>query len=356
MAEVKQWEEIKEDFEAGSLILGNGASMAVSDKFGYASLFDEAKKLDHLTKPVQKVFKSFDVEDFELVLRRLWQAKLVNKALKIEHGKVEESYQRVRTALIATVRDTHVPYQEAENHLEHVYQFMKPFKKVVSLNYDLIVYWAAMFGNNQIESELGKRNWFKDCFNGQRVFANWKEADDTLFVYPHGNLVLHHHEFSNVKKITVGKSEDLLESILNKWEKRDLAPAFVCEGTQESKEQSISSCDYLEKVFYEVLPSLDENIVIYGWAMAEQDEHLLEQISKSEPQKVAVSVYQNDEVFMGRVKKQLKGIGVEKVIFFDSQSAGAWNQPSTESIKAKEDEAKEIEEIIIKFSKKKATS
>lgn len=59
---------------------------------------------------------------------------------------------------------------------------------------------------------------------------------------------------------------------------------------------------------------------------------------------------------MGRVKKQLKGIGVEKVIFFDSQSSGAWNQPSTESIKAKEDEVKEIKELIRKLSKKKATS
>ena len=74
--------------------------------------------------------------------------------------------------------------------------------------------------------------------------------------------------------------------------------------------------------------------------MAEQDEHLLEQISKSQPEKIAVSVYQNDEVFMGKVEKQLKGIGVKKVIFFDSQSAGAWNQPSTEYIKIQEDEAK----------------
>ena len=357
MTKVKQWEDIKGDFEAGSLILGNGASMAVSDNFGYDSLFDEAAKLGHLSKPVQKVFESFDVEDFELVLRRLWQAKLVNKALKIEHGKVEESYQQVRTALIATVRDTHVTYQEAEHHLEHIYQFMKPFKKVVSLNYDLIVYWAAMLGNR----ELGP--WFKDCFTPNYFYDEWWERAEpygraesaTLFFYPHGNLVLHHHEFSSIKKITVGKADDLLESILGKWEKRDLAPAFVCEGTKESKAQSISSCDYLEKVFYEVLPSLEENIVIYGWAMAEQDEHILEQIGKSRPEKVAVSVYQKDIVFMGRVKKQLNRIGIKEVVFFDSESAGAWKEPSTEYIKAKEDEAKEIEELIRKFSKKKAT-
>lgn len=352
MAKVKQWEEIKDDFKAGSLLLGNGASMAVSTTFGYKSLYEEASKLGHLTKPVQTVFESFDVEDFELVLRRLWQAKLVNKALEIEHGKVEESYQQVRTALIATVRDIHVSYQDAEEHLEHIYLFMKPFKKVVSLNYDLIVYWAAMYGNNV----LGR--WFKDCFTPSRFSGeDWQKYSDaygaagaTLFFYPHGNLVLHHHEFSSVKKITVRTDEDLLRSILEKWEEKDLAPAFVCEGTQESKEQSISSCDYLEKVFYEVLPNLEQDLVIYGWAMAEQDAHLIEQISKSAPKKVAVSVYQEDEVFMGQVEKKLKDIGVKEFIFFDSQSAGAWNTPSTEYSKIKE--AKAIKDVVKKFTKK----
>lgn len=257
----------------------------------------------------------------------------MNEALGIEVDVVDESYQKVRKALIATVRDVHVSYQEAEEHLEHIYLFMKSFKKVVSLNYDLIVYWAAMLGNRSDHSL------FKDCFNGERKFGSWRDKAGTLFFYPHGNLVLRRSDFSGAKKITAGDSSQLLDSILDKWVRKDLAPAFVCEGTKESKEQSISSCDYLEKVFYEVLPNLESNLVIYGWAMAEQDAHLIEQISKSQPEKVAVSVYNNDEVLMGQVEKQLKDIGVKKVIFFDSQSAGAWNQPSSEYIKAKEDEA-----------------
>jgi hypothetical protein len=332
MAKVKLWEEIKDDFQSGSLILGNGASIAVSTRFGYSSLFEEASKLEHLSKPVQKVFESFDVEDFELVLRRLWQAKLVNKALNIEHGKVEKSYQQVRSALIATVRDVHCTYQEAEKHLEHIHLFMKSFKKVVSLNYDLIVYWAAMLGNRT------NYYWFKDCFNKERKFGNWQDETGTVFVYPHGNLVLRRNNFSGAKKITASNSAQLLDSILEKWVNQDMAPVFVCEGTRESKEQSISSCDYLEKVFYEVLPNLDLNLVIYGWAMAKQDAHLIEQIKKSTPKKVAVSVYNSDVVFMGKVEKKLISIGVEEIIFFDSESAGAWNQPSTEWIKTQKGE------------------
>jgi len=346
MVKVKQWENIKEDFKGGSLLLGNGASMAVSDKFNYGSLFKEAVKLQHISEPVKQIFNSFGVNDFELVLRRLWQAKLVNKALGIEVEVVDQSYQKVRKALIATVRETHVDYHVAEKHLEHIWKFMKPFKKVISLNYDLIVYWAAMQGNRS------ERSSFKDCFNKDRNFDGWRGRKGTLFFYPHGNLVLRRSEFSGAKKITVGDSSSsrLLESILDKWEEDDLAPVFICEGIKESKESSISSCAYLEKIFYEVLPNLEQNLVIYGWAMAEQDGHLLEQISKSKPQKVAVSVYKNDEVFMGRVKKQLKNIGVNKVIFFDSESAGAWNQPSTAFIEAKAKEDAEQQEGMKNFA------
>ena len=343
MVKVKQWEEIKDDFKAGSLLLGNGASMAVSDKFNYGSLFEEAVKRQHISEPVKQIFNSFGVNDFELVLRRLWQAKLVNKALDIEVEVVDKSYQKVRKALIATVRETHVDYHAAEKHLEHIWKFMKAFKKVISLNYDLIVYWAAMQGNHSVRSS------FKDCFNKDRNFDGWRGRNGTLFFYPHGNLVLRRSEFSGAKKITVGENSKLLDSILDKWKVDNLAPVFICEGTKESKESSISSCAYLEKVFYEVLPNLEQNLVIYGWAMAEQDGHLLEQISKSKPQKVAVSVYKNDEVLIGRVKKQLEDIGVNKVIFFDSESAGAWNQPSTKYIEEQEKIVKSARKI---FSKK----
>jgi hypothetical protein len=329
MPEILAWQDIQNEFAGSSLILGNGASISISDKFSYESLYQAAAELGHIDKPVQTIFDSFGVSDFELVLRRLWQAKLVNKALSIEHGKVEESYCQVRAALISTVRDVHLSYHEAETHLTRIYKFMQPFSKVLSLNYDLIVYWAAMLGNRS----LGP--WFKDCFTPAFFCEDWQERVQpyggaegaTLFFYPHGNLVLHHHEFSSVKKIVSREGVDLLDSILNKWVQHDLAPAFVCEGTQVSKLQSISGSDYLEKVYYEVFTSLGPLIVIYGWAMAEQDEHLLKQLAKNKPVKVAVSIYENDWVFMEKAANLLIDIGVGEVVFFDSASPGAWNNP-----------------------------
>lgn len=331
MADIVQWDDIKEDFHQGSLLLGNGSSIAVNDCFNYTSLFEEAVKLGHLTENVQAVFDKFCVNDFELVLRRLWQAKLVNEALDLPRGEVEDAYEAVRQALISTVRDTHVSYDDARGHLEPIYKFMQEFDFVISLNYDLIVYWAAQYGNRT----LGR--WFKDCFQPYAFRNEWEDLREsfgatgaTLYFYPHGNLVLRREGFSSERKIQTGDCDNLLEAILEKWQKDNLAPAFVCEGTEENKRDAISSCNYLERVFFEVLPSLEDTLVVYGWGFGDQDMHIIKQISKSSVKKVAVSIHGDDQILCGNIEAKLATLNLEKLIFFDSQSEGCWSNPLVE--------------------------
>jgi hypothetical protein len=45
---------------------------------------------------VQSIFDFFHTDDFELILRIVWQANNVNKALEIEDDKTESSYIHVR--------------------------------------------------------------------------------------------------------------------------------------------------------------------------------------------------------------------------------------------------------------------
>lgn len=331
MADIVQWSEIKDEYHQGSLLLGNGSSIAVNNCFNYSSLYDKAIELGFLTDNVQAVFDKFDVNDFELVLRRLWQAKLVNEALELPRGKVEEAYEEVKKALILTVRATHVIYDDALEHLEHIYKFMQAFDYVISLNYDLIVYWAAQYGNRA----LGR--WFKDCFQSSTFRNDWKNlrgpygADGaTLYFYPHGNLVLRREGFSSERKIEIGNSDNLLEAILEKWESDNLAPAFVCEGTEENKRDTISSCNYFERVFYEVLPALDDTLVVYGWGFGDQDAHIIEQISRSSVKKVAVAIYGDDQVLIGNIERKLASINLDELVFFNSQSEGCWNNPIAE--------------------------
>lgn len=324
MPDILQWRDIAPSFR-DSILLGNGASIAVDPNFAYGSLSAAAREHGHLTPPVAHIFEQFGVEDFELVLRRLWQATLVNQALGIPNGPVEAAYHEVRTALVATIRDTHVTYDDARPHLEPIYRFLQQFKTVLSLNYDLILYWATRIS----EEALGR--WFKDCFVGGAFREDWQtmrepyRADGaTLFFYPHGNLVLTRTQNGSESKVTAG-FDNLLNSILNCWEDESVVPLFVCEGTADHKKKAIESSSYLHRVFREILPCLGDSLAIYGWSLSEQDQHILEQIKRRPPLRVAVSVYGADDAFIQRVDEKLQVAGVREIYFYDANSPGCWN-------------------------------
>jgi hypothetical protein len=328
MAQIHQWNEIKERFTEG-LVLGNGASMAIHRGFGYAGLFEAAQENAFITPEVAGVFAAFGVNDFELVLRRLWQAKVVNETLGVAAGRVEEAYTQVRTALIETVRHVHISHDDAAVHLKPIYTFMQGFQTVVSLNYDLIVYWAAM----QSRDALG--SWFKDCFVKGTFTEDWetmrepygRAAGATLFFYPHGNLALARGLDDEEGKLTA-RGQDLLSRVLEVWESGEAVPLFVCEGTSEHKVKSIKSSSYLQRVNREVIPNIGHSLVIYGWGLAEQEQHILNSLRQSDCGRVAVSVYGGNEEYMRHAEKTLRDIGVTEVVFFDSASPGCWNNPA----------------------------
>jgi len=325
--DIHDWLEIQDDFTDG-LLLGNGSSIAIHRGFNYESLFIEARDQGCITPTVAEVFRQFGVNDFEEVLRKLWQTKQVLQALELPSLRVEEAYAEVRTALISTVRSSHVSYRDAEPHLPHIFSFMKRFSTVVSLNYDLIVYWAAMLGNDHLET-----TWFKDGFldgefseDWQRLRRPYRGAErTTLYFYPHGNLVLKRTRIGE-RKVSAGLP-GLLDSILRQWERGNAVPIFVCEGTTEHKKKSIQNSSYLQRVFSEVLPDLNRSLVIYGWRMSEQDQHIVDQLRRHPPRRVAVSVRGGNQEFALEAERILEAVGVEEIVFFDSASPGCWNNP-----------------------------
>jgi hypothetical protein len=325
---IHQWLEISKDFTEG-LLLGNGASMAIHREFGYEGLFQAARDHGHITPAVAAVFDAFKVNDFELVLRRLWEATVVNKTLDIPAGRVEEAYIQVRTALIATVREVHISHDDVLEHLEPIYMFMKNFKTVISLNYDLIVYWAAM----QSQEALGV--WFKDCFLNGSFADDWgrmrkplgRAMGTTLFFYPHGNLALARGIDDEETKISGRGEEDLLTRVLDVWEQGKKVPLFVCEGTSSHKEKSIKGSAYLRRVNQEVLPLIGDSLVIYGWGMAEQEQHILNSLKKSKCIRAAVSVYNGNKEYMRHAEEALVEAGLKEVVFFDSASPSCWHNP-----------------------------
>lgn len=333
MHRIEQWLDIKDDFSE-ALLLGNGASRAINDSFSYDSLKIHAERHGLMDDNVRKLFRYFNTNDFELILRLIWQANNVNSALEIEDRATHQAYLHVRECLINAVRNIHPQHADIIEHLPSTYKFTKQFNTVLSLNYDIVLYWVMMYGN-----EIEDRHRFKDCWinsefdadwNSYRESRNYFDRDVSLVFYPHGNLVLARNKIENESKLRV-RAHDLLASILNSWESASYIPIFVSEGLSNQKLSSINNSHYLSTVYREVIPSIVDNLVIYGWNFGEHDQHILKRLRRIRT--IAISVFQGDQAFCNRVHQMIRdSIGNDvEIVFFDSASPGCWNNPINEN-------------------------
>ncbi|MGR0305984.1 DUF4917 family protein [Acinetobacter beijerinckii] len=334
--QIYTWEEIKANFENSSLILGNGASIAIDNDFNYSNLYDYCIKKEYITEELVEVFSKFETNDFEFVLKLLWHSNFVNNKLGIEDTLTRTTYEKLQAALINAVRDLHPQYDE--NIPLSSYNFIKKFHTIVTLNYDLILYWIMMYGNS-----LGNTHNFKDCFNQTTFVDQWKayrtpiynQKEVSLCFFPHGNLSLVTNISNETFKISGRDGQNLINTITGTWAKGLKNPLFVSEGDSSEKLRTIQSNQYLSTVYNEVLPSLietgDGNIVIYGWSLDDNDAHILKQVFKDSQadKKLAISINNRNQErcvdFTSKINRIIEKDKRPEMIFFDAASSGCWN-------------------------------
>lgn len=336
MTTIYQWNDLK-GFCRDAVIIGNGASIAVDKCFSYSSLYQEAESCGLFSGNVGKLFNAYKTRDFELILRLLWSAHQVNNTLKIDDILIIKAYEEIKSSLIQTVQRIHVSYSKSSSHLDDIASFLSLFPYILSLNYDLLIYWAMLHWNSKIGGA-----WFKDGFiKEDRTFQEdykfllkpyGKLRGASMVFYPHGNLVLGTGFYDEIMKIVSDKNADLLETIVNQWTLSYCTPLFVSEGTESEKFRAIQRHSYLHFVYNNVLPKLrwKGSFTIYGWSMADQDQHLLEALGKNKPKQLAISVHLAGDGWEtnceNAVKKCKKTFGLRdtELLFFDSASEGAW--------------------------------
>ncbi|AFR03977.1 MULTISPECIES: DUF4917 family protein [Pectobacterium] len=336
--EIYEWEEIKCYF-SGFILLGNGASISIDERFRYKSLFDEACKENFLSDESVELFEKFKTCDFEYILRMLWHAQLVNKSLKIQENKTIRHYNEIKLALIKIVRKIHPSYKEIMPFFKNAGNFLKRFDVVFSLNYDLIVYWLMLYNNNCDRSHA-----FKDCFKDHidtcSFTDNWRkyrvpinqQRKSTLVFYPHGNLILAQKNDAEYKLKNSIDENLLLERILAKWMSDGYIPQFISEGTSQQKINAINRSHYLNTVYYDIFQTCHDNLTIYGCSFSENDNHLFSVLKskKFNIDKIAVSVYGEDNEIQQYCKHvtsvihQLSNRQDIKIYFFKSNSANCW--------------------------------
>lgn len=331
---ILEWNDIQDEFN-DTILLGNGASIAIDNRFRYKSLLTEARKKRLISKEIESLFDYFRTQDFEFILSRVWHTYHINKALKIKDKITLTAYNQIRDALIRVIHDIHPEYADIERYLSPISTFLSKFKTVLSLNYDLIIYWAMLYSN-----ERYKRIKFKDCFQKSRFNYDWEEyrkpisgaKKTTLVFYPHGNLILANLIDGSEKKLKKGRIKNLLDQIIEFWNSKSYTPLFVSEGDSEQKLIAIRRSSYLDIVYNSILPSVENSIVIYGCSLDGNDDHIIESIFSSSIEKVAVSVYTGSDDYKDyceRVSKKLRMYSerARKKItycFYDSESKNCW--------------------------------
>ncbi len=326
------WLGIEKQF-GNYLLLGNGASIAIDTRLSYRSLYEEVCNSGKLNNELLDMFEYFETSNFEFIMKLLLEASKVNNVLHIKDNKTREYYHLLRDALISTVRDIHPTYASIQHLLTPIATFLAHFKTVLSLNYDLLVYWSMLVGNRNLECQ-----WFKDCFIGGKFEKNFNylytphlpAKGSTIVFYPHGNLFLATDIYNDEVKLSRSPEDYLLETVLSKWQEKDYIPLFVSEGTTTQKFHAITRSNYLNTVYDSVLAKISGSLVIYGWSASEQDEHIFDAIDHNGINNIAISVHTDNpkwESYCDKIENRIASthhLRESKLYFFDSKCKGCW--------------------------------
>lgn len=337
------------DFNEAVLIVGNGASISLSNNFNYNNLFLKAEELGYLSPEIAKIFSQIGTSNFEAILNQLDITQKINNTLSLPdilisqlpiiNSAISTSSNQIKTALIETIRSVHPNYtelsivQNESNDILKLNKFLNQFDYIINLNYDLLIYYIILVNKTEFIDSFRNTSTGRQNLSFDEDVINTPYGNKTKLYYPHGNIVLCVDSNGEEQKIRCSEGNTLLQEILNTWEgSNQLYPLFICEGTSNEKVKGIYRNYYLTYVYKKILPNLPSNIVCYGWSLSENDEHILKKIlSVPKRQKLYISIHKgtkNDtelEAECATIKKRIIKMNKKTEIhFFDTNDEGCW--------------------------------
>ena len=315
-AHLEDWSDIQDEFVDSGLLIGNGASCTVWDRFKYPSLYEKAQSnnIEHqLSSEDITIFEAMDTIDFERVLAALWTTETVCKALQQDFQLVRERYGSIQRALIEAIHDVHIPWPSvSEEVLTKIHTALLPYQSIYSTNYDLLIYWSIM-------SENTPR--FKDYFWSNPGYFDIKDTkifgEGKRILYLHGALHLVTLPFGiGTRKLTADR-----RSLLDQFGQSlnfGATPLIVTEGKANDKLASIRNSDYLSFA-YEQFANHESDLVIFGHSLGVSDYHLIQAIQQWGNRNIAISLRQGrSRKVIARKAKLQELLPRAQILFFDA--------------------------------------
>ena len=263
------------------MLLGNGFSIGAHEQFQYGTLYEQAKQAS-LPDHVIELFERYGTTDFEQVLRQLDEGQWLARHYRLAETDIERDmatdYELLKSALVDAIANTHpaIPNEIDETSLASAADFLTSFDNVFTTNYDLLLYWASV---------LRDPFPFKDGFGREEdtpddYVAFLQATTSGKFIYfLHGALHLTTIDGEVRKLVWNTTGLPLMEQVRDSLDERRY-PLVVSEGTARDKRIRIESSSYLSWVFRR-FENIQGHLFTYGWALSDQDEHLLEAIARN---------------------------------------------------------------------------
>lgn len=313
---LSHWDDLADEFEWTGLLVGNGASIAVSRDFKYSSLHNVARS-DDLAQPLTATdvafFDAMRTTDFEEVLSALSIAGNVATILEESTEQIDERYESIRQALVQAVRAVHVGWRYVpDSTLETIGRHLRTYEYVYSTNYDLLLYWSIM--NREARG-------FRDYFFGESFDVTDTEIWDgryTKVLYLHGGLHLYRSRSGGtLKRAAGGSGVNLLDLFGMPY--RGAVPLFVTEGNAEQKLRAIGRSDYLSFA-YSRFQEHEGPLVAFGHSLGASDAHIVSAMANWEEPIIAIGLMPTSSARLierkASLRRQLRG----RLMFFDART------------------------------------
>lgn len=279
---LEDWTDLRNREDWSGLIIGNGFSQNLWQRFGYASLFETASHGDgaQLSAADINLFDRLETRNFEVVLSALATSKTVSAALEQPLAPFSEREDSIRESLIRAVHSVHVPWLSVPDpHLDHIAAELSRYASIYCTNYDLMLYWSFMRDPSA----------FRDYFWSEQFDITNTEVWDkkTKVHFLHGGLHLYRRPNGQTLKRSAAAGQNLLDLFGTPY--NDAMPLFISEGTAQEKLASIYRSDYLSFVFA-CLAQDAGPLVIFGHSLGESDKHLVDAVGTHKGRAIAISL------------------------------------------------------------------
>jgi hypothetical protein len=312
------WPDLAKEHKWSVLFLGNGLSINVWRRFGYGSLFAEARRLGSagLSAEDLKLFRAVGTQNFERVLGDLGAAIRVQDALGKDSSDLLGHYRSIQAALGEAIRSVHIPWTDVPDQATGAIQrAMHDYKWVFTTNYDLLVYWSM--GHHDDYGRLVDCFWGPNCrFDPSDAIVR---ARSIPVYFVHGAMHLIVEGSGRTRKLKRNATLTLLDQFGQPIKGDPQArPLLVTEGSWQGKLQAIEANPYLAHV-YERLREVQGPLVVFGSSFGDQDRHITDALSAHPDRAVAVSMMPGLKDELRARQRDIYGrLEADPLLFFDA--------------------------------------